>query len=236
MEKESAVVVLSGGQDSTTALYWAKKRFGEVLAVSFDYGQRHSIELQCAEVIAGKAGVAHEVFDAKFINALSPSALTRDDIEVACPKGKLPTTFVDGRNLFFLSMAAVFAKQRGVHYLVTGVSAEDYSGYPDCRRNFIDSLETTLTLAMAYEFTILTPMMNISKADEVRMAVELGPDCIEALAWSHTCYEGMLPPCGRCPACELRARGFEQAGYYDPLVLRANGVSRERYSVAQMIK
>ncbi len=217
----SALVVLSGGQDSTTALYWAKKRYEKVVAVSFDYGQRHRIELECAKKIAEMAGVEHEIIDAKFINALAPSALTRDSIDVACPAGQLPTTFVDGRNLFFLSMAAVYAKQLGINVLVTGVCQTDYSGYPDCRRQFIDSLEVTLALAMEYPIYIVTPMMNITKADEVLMAYDLGPDCINALGYSHTCYEGQYPPCGTCPACVLRAKGFHQAGLEDPLITRS---------------
>lgn len=220
--KEKAVVVLSGGQDSTTVLFWAKKLFGELVAVSFDYGQRHQIELQSAVIIAAKANVRHEILNARFINSLAPNALTRGDIAVEAPEGKLPTTFVDGRNLFFLSMAAVYAKQLGIKYLLTGVCETDYSGYPDCRRQFIDSLEQSLTLSMDYEFKILTPLMGLTKADEVRLAIELGPDCLDALGQSHTCYEGLFPPCGKCPACELRAKGFAQVGIPDPLVERSH--------------
>jgi 7-cyano-7-deazaguanine synthase len=217
-----AVVVLSGGQDSTTALFWAKTMFDEVLAVSFDYGQRHKIELQSAVIVAAKAGVPHEIIDAKFINTLAANALTRKNIDVECPEGKLPTTFVDGRNLFFLSMAAVYAKQRGIHDLVTGVCQTDYSGYPDCRMDFIASLRNTLVYAMDYEFSIHVPMMFLTKAQEVELAVSLGVDCLDALSQSHTCYEGVFPPCGKCPACKLRAKGFKEAGYSDPLIVRAN--------------
>jgi 7-cyano-7-deazaguanine synthase len=222
-KRDGAVVVLSGGQDSTTALFWARERFDAVVAVSFDYGQRHAIELGCAQAIAAMAGVKHEIIDARFINKLAPNALTRADIKIEAPEGGLPTTFVDGRNLFFLSMAAVYAKQLGFHSLVTGVCETDFSGYPDCRRNFIDSLERTLSLAMDYEFRIYTPMMFLTKADEVQMAVGLGQDCMNALAYSHTCYEGKFPPCGQCPACILRENGFTQAGVPDPLMVRAAG-------------
>ena len=217
-----ALVVLSGGQDSTTVLYWAKKHFDEVIAVSFDYDQRHKIELKSAKLVAGMADVHHEILDAKFINELAANALTRD-IAIEQKEGELPTTFVDGRNLFFLSMAAVYAKQRGINYLVTGVCQTDYSGYPDCRRDFIDSLEQTLSLAMEYDFHIVTPVMFLSKAQEVKMAESLGQECLNALAVSHTCYEGVFPPCGKCPACILRAKGFEEAGIEDPLIKRANG-------------
>ena len=216
-----AVVVLSGGQDSTTALYWAKERFDQVVAISFDYGQRHKIELDSATIIAEMAGVAHEIIDAQYINKLSPSALTRDDIAIAVPDGELPTTFVDGRNMFFLSMAAVYAKQLGIATLVTGVCQTDYSGYPDCRREFIDSLEDSLRLALDWDVIIATPMMDITKAEEVEMAINLGPECLLALAYSHTCYAGTYPPCGKCPACELRVKGFSDAGIEDPLLVRA---------------
>jgi len=220
-EGKGAVVVLSGGQDSTTALFWAKKRFDEVVAISFDYDQRHKIELEAARVIAVKAGVSHEIFDAKFINQLAPNALTRKGIEIVASDDEMPNTFVDGRNLFFLAMAAVYAKQLGYHDLVTGVCETDFSGYPDCRQVFVDSLADTLAYSMEYPFKIHTPMMNIDKAAEVMMAIELGPECMDALSQSHTCYEGQFPPCGKCPACKLRAKGFERAGYPDPLIDRA---------------
>jgi 7-cyano-7-deazaguanine synthase len=220
-QESGALVVLSGGQDSTTALYWAISRFKRVAAIPFDYGQRHRVELECATKIAAMAGVPHEIIDAHFINTLAPNALTRDDIEIAAPEGKLPTTFVDGRNLFFLTMAAVYAKQIGHRILVIGVSSTDYSGYPDCRPDFISSAEKTISLAMDYNFFIAAPMMYRTKAEEVRMAVALGEECMAALAQSHTCYAGKYPPCGKCPACELRAKGFKEAGVFDPLLVRA---------------
>lgn len=216
--KPGAVVVLSGGQDSTICLFWAKQVFGTVVAVSFDYGQRHKIELESAQMVAHIAGVKHAIIDAAFISRLAPSALTREEIAIACPAGKLPTTFVDGRNLFFLSMAAVYTKQLGFCDLVTGVCQTDFSGYPDCRRDFVDSLEETLGLAMDYRFQIHTPMMFMTKAREVAIALDLGPGCWEALAHSHTCYAGQFPPCGACPACLLRAKGFSKAGIEDPLL------------------
>ena len=226
------MVVLSGGQDSTISLFWAKKRFAEVVAISFDYGQRHKIELDCARIVAVKAGIRHEIIDAQYINYLSPSALTRPNIPVQQLEGQLPSTFVPGRNLFFLSMAAVIAWRLGYHHIITGVSQVDYSGYPDCRAEFINSLAASLSLGMDYQISIVTPMISRSKADEVQMALELGPECMDALAQSHTCYEGQFPPCGKCPACELREKGFAEAGVEDPLVVRG----RQWVSYAQQLK
>ena len=147
-----AVVVFSGGQDSTTCLFWAKKKYEEVIALSFDYGQKHSDELICAKEICKKYGVEHHILDMALLNQLAPNSLTRADIEVdkEAPETGTPNSFVDGRNMLFLTFAAVFAKQRDIHVLVTGVSQSDFSGYPDCRHVFITSLETTLTLAMDY--------------------------------------------------------------------------------------
>lgn len=236
-EGEGAVVVLSGGQDSTTCLGWAKKLFefgGQVEAVTFDYGQRHWKEIESARKVAQVMGVPHRVLDAGFINQLSPSALTRAEVEVALgPDGRLPTTFVDGRNLFLLSMAAIYAKQLGLKEIVTGVCQTDFSGYPDCRREFIDSLEVALNKALGWEgvFKIHTPLMYLTKAQSVDLAVQVG--AYDALAWSHTCYEGLYPPCGACPACVLRAKGFEEAGLPDPLVVRANEEAEEVTAVAE---
>lgn len=160
-----AVVVFSGGQDSTTCLFWAKKKYDEVIALSFNYGQRHSKELECAKKICKEHGVEHHILDMGLLNQLAPNSLTRVDMEVdhEAPEEGTPNSFVDGRNMLFLTFAAVFAKQRDIHVLVTGVSQSDFSGYPDCRHVFISSLETTLTLAMDYEFEVITPLMWINK-------------------------------------------------------------------------
>ena len=135
MNKEKAVVVFSGGQDSTTCLFWAKKRYKEVIAVSFDYGQKHSLELECAKDICKKYDVEHHIMDLNLLNQLAPNSLTRVDIKVDKKKeeDKLPNSFVDGRNMLFLTFVAVFAKQRGINTIITGVSQSDFSGYPDCR-------------------------------------------------------------------------------------------------------
>ncbi len=214
-----AVVVLSGGQDSTTCLYWALDRFGAagVEALTFDYGQRHRIELDCAVKVANHAGVVHTTLPIDTFSALGGNSLTDAGIDVEqAPDNDLPNTFVPGRNIVFLTFAAAYAWQRGITDLVTGVAQTDYSGYPDCRRETIDALEETLKLGMERRFTIHTPLMNLSKKETVEMARDLG--ALDAMALTHTCYNGQRPPCGECPACQLRAKGFQEAGVADPLV------------------
>lgn len=210
MKKEKAVVVFSGGQDSTTCLFWAKKHFAEVEAVTFDYNQRHRLEIDVAASIAKELNVPHTVLDMSLLNQLAPNALTRSDIAIEQKEGQLPSTFVDGRNLLFLSFAAVLAKQKGARHLVTGVCETDFSGYPDCRDVFIKSLNVTLNLAMDYEFVIHTPLMWLNKAETWKLADELG-----ALEFVRnktlTCYNGIIADgCGECSACVLRKRGLDQ--------------------------
>jgi len=219
MKQEKAVVVFSGGQDSTTCLFWAKERFGEVEAVTFNYGQRHLAELACASSIAEELGVRHHVLDMSLLNQLAPNALTRGDIAIEAEDGKLPTTFVDGRNLLFLSFAAVLAKQIGARHIVTGVCETDFSGYPDCRDVFIKSLNVTLNLAMDYPFVIDTPLMWINKAETWALADELGAlDYVRTKTL--TCYNGIIADgCGECPACKLRRKGLD-----DYLAVRNGGV------------
>lgn len=212
------MVVLSGGQDSTTCLYWALGRFGDagVETLTFDYGQRHRIELECAGKVAQYAGVAHTTLPIDTFSALGGNALTDSDMPVEeAPDNGLPNTFVAGRNLIFLTFAAAFAWQRGITDLVTGVAQTDYSGYPDCRRETIDEMEKTLKLGMERAFKIHTPLMNLSKKETVELARDLG--ALDAMALTHTCYNGLRPPCGECPACRLRAKGFQEAGIADPL-------------------
>jgi 7-cyano-7-deazaguanine synthase len=144
-------------------------------------------------------------------NSLTDAGIAVDET----PGTGLPNTFVPGRNLIFLTFAAAFARQRGIVELVTGVAQTDYSGYPDCRRDTIDELEKTLRLGMQQEFTIHTPLMNLSKKETVELARDLG--ALDAMALTHTCYKGLRPACGECPACRLRARGFLEAGIADPL-------------------
>lgn len=209
MKNEKAVVVFSGGQDSTTCLFWAMKNFKEVVTVTFDYGQRHSDEIECARKIAEELGVSFKVLDMQLINQLSANALTRDDIEVVEKDGELPSTFVPGRNHLFLSFAAVYADAIGARHLITGVSETDFSGYPDCRDNFIKSLNVTLNLAMDGQFVIHTPLMWLDKSEVWALADELG-----ALEFVQdktlTCYNGVPSSgCGECPACVLRNEGLK---------------------------
>jgi 7-cyano-7-deazaguanine synthase len=213
-----AVVVLSGGQDSTTCLYWALEQFGadNVEALSFDYGQRHRIELECAAKVANLAGVEQTTLPIDTFAALGGNALTDSAIGVEDAAGdSLPNTFVPGRNLIFLTFAAAFAWQRDASDLVAGVAQTDYSGYPDCRRATIDALEQSLTLGMERTFRIHTPLMSLTKKETVELARDLG--ALDVMASTHTCYNGQRPPCGECPACRLRARGFLEAGIADPL-------------------
>jgi 7-cyano-7-deazaguanine synthase len=231
-----AIVLLSGGQDSTTSLWWAMRTYNsnDLLALSIFYGQRHEAELPAAAEIAKLAGVRHQVLRADVLASIGDSDLVKKDTEIkasggygdhAAPAG-LPSSFVPGRNLLFLSLAAAVAVREGCKEIVTGVCQTDYSGYPDCRREFIDSLERTLNLAMpstSGPFAIQTPLMNMTKAETVMLADEMtrvgvGPNrtCWEALAKSVTCYHGKRPGCGACPACELRAKGFAEAGLADP--------------------
>lgn len=208
-QDQRAIVVFSGGQDSTTCLVWAMRRFGHVEAVTFDYNQRHELEIECAKHIASELGVPHHILDLGLLSQLAPNALTRRDIEIEQKEGELPSTFVDGRNLLFLSFAAILAKQRGARHLVTGVCQTDFSGYPDCRDVFIKSLNVTLNLAMDYEFVIHTPLMWLSKRDTWALADELG--CFDLVRYKTlTCYNGIIGSgCGTCPACILRNRGLE---------------------------
>ena len=212
MDNEKALVVFSGGQDSTTCLFWAKKQFREVHALSFIYGQKHVKEVELARAIAAKAGVHFDVMDVSFIGKLGHNSLTDTTMKMDAekPADGVPNTFVPGRNLFFLSIAAVYACERGIRHLVTGVSQTDFIGYPDCRDNFIRSLNVTLNLAMEEQFVIHTPLMWIDKAATWALADELGVlDLVrnETL----TCYNGIPGDgCGHCPACKLRREGLEK--------------------------
>ncbi|KKB34976.1 7-cyano-7-deazaguanine synthase QueC [Bacillus thermotolerans] len=209
MKNEKAVVVFSGGQDSTTCLFWAKERFAEVIAVTFDYGQRHRLELECAADIARDLQVPHHILDMSLLNQLAPNALTRSDIEITEKEGQPPSTFVEGRNLLFLSFAAVLAKQYEARHIVTGVCETDFSGYPDCRDVFIKSLNVTLNLSMDTNFVIHTPLMWLDKAETWELADEL-----RAFEYVRertlTCYNGVKGDgCGECPACKLRQNGLQ---------------------------
>ena len=226
MNKETALVVFSGGQDSTTCLFWALKHFRKVVALTFTYGQKHVLEVEMAKDIAREAGqiakdnglseggqdVEWQQMDISFISQLSHNSLTDSTIEMdqEKPADGPPNTFVPGRNLFFLSVAAVFARERGINHLVTGVSQTDYSGYPDCRDAFIKALNVSLNLGMDEQFVIHTPLMWIDKAQTWAMADELGVlDLVRTRTL--TCYNAIPGDgCGHCPSCRLRSEGLER--------------------------
>lgn len=219
LKDEKAVVVFSGGQDSTTCLFWALRTFREVETVTFMYGQRHSDEIDCAKAIAEQLGVKNTVLDMSLLGQLTANALTRSDMAIEQEEGELPNTFVDGRNHLFLSFAAVMAKQVGARHLVTGVCETDFSGYPDCRDTFVKSLNVTLNLAMDYQFVIHTPLMWLDKAQTWQLADDLNAfDFVREQTL--TCYNGVKGEgCGECPACKLRKAGLDKY-----IAARAEGV------------
>lgn len=210
INQEAALVVFSGGQDSTTCLFWAKKNFKKVYALSFVYGQKHQQEVEIARQIAHDAEVDFQAMDVSFIGSLGKNSLTDTTMvmDEEKPEEGCPNTFVPGRNLFFLSIAAVYARERGIRHLVTGVSQTDFSGYPDCRDNFVKSLNVTLNLAMEENFVIHTPLMWLDKCETWALADNLGVfDLIRYRTL--TCYNGVVGDgCGHCPACTLRREGL----------------------------
>ncbi len=218
MSETSALVIFSGGQDSTTCLYWALKKYDRVEAITFDYKQRHILELKCAEAICKKLNVTQKSVNIDFLSTFHRNALTHDDVKVEIDGGlnNLPSTFVPGRNALFITVAAALAVSRGMNTLVAGVCQTDYSGYPDCREDFVRSQEQTLSLAMGSKVYIETPLMSLTKAETFKLAGDLGA-LKSVIEDSHTCYEGDRSElhdwgygCGECPACVLRRNGFEQ--------------------------
>lgn len=212
MNQDTALVVFSGGQDSTTCLFWAKHHFAHVIALSFLYGQKHHREVELAREIARKADVPFEVMDVALLGQLGRNSLTDTTLEMdkEKPHDAVPNTFVPGRNLFFLSIAAVYARERGISHLITGVSQTDFSGYPDCRDSFIKSLNVTLNLAMDEQFVLHTPLMWLDKMQTWALADKLG--VLELVRnETLTCYNGIQGDgCGHCPACQLRRKGLEE--------------------------
>ncbi len=209
-KKESALVLFSGGQDSTTCLYWALENFASVRTLCFTYGQRHSKEVEVAKAIAEKANVPFQLLDASIISQLSVNSLTSDIVmDQEKPADSYPNTFVPGRNLLFLTFAAVIARSHGIRHIVTGVSEADYSGYPDCRDTFILSANASINLAMDEHFQIHTPLMWRDKTAVWQLADELGVfDIIRTQTL--TCYNGIIADgCGNCPSCKLRKQGLD---------------------------
>ncbi|MCG9712238.1 7-cyano-7-deazaguanine synthase QueC [Shewanella insulae] len=206
-----AVVVFSGGQDSTTCLIQALNQYDEVHAVTFDYGQRHSEEIATAEKLAKQLKVAsHKILDVTVLNELAISALTRDAIPVSneLMDNGLPNTFVPGRNILFLTLAGIYAYQLGAESVITGVCETDFSGYPDCRDSFIKAMQSALEQGMDRKLKLVTPLMWLNKAQTWALAdkyhsLELVRD------QTLTCYNGIVGSgCGTCPACLLRAKGL----------------------------
>ncbi|TWC69842.1 7-cyano-7-deazaguanine synthase QueC [Herbaspirillum sp. SJZ099] len=228
VKTQSALVLFSGGQDSTTCLAWALARYPRVETIGFDYGQRHAIELSVRPALLEKIkGFSPEwqarlgqdhMIDLSLIGSISDTALTRD-VEIAMQDNGLPNTFVPGRNLLFMTVAATLAYRRGLNVLVGGMCETDFSGYPDCRDDTMKALQVALNLGMATQLKVETPLMWIDKAETWELARTLGGDALVELvrADTHTCYLGERGAlhdwghgCGKCPACELRARGYRQ--------------------------
>ncbi|ADV04950.1 TPA: 7-cyano-7-deazaguanine synthase QueC [Staphylococcus pseudintermedius] len=209
LNNEKALVVFSGGQDSTTCLFYAKKHFKEVELVTFEYGQRHVKEIEVAKEIAEDQGLKHHVLDMALLSQLTPNALTSHDMTIES-HNDVPNTFVPARNLLFLSFAGALAYQIGAKHLITGVCETDFSGYPDCRDSFIKSMNVTLNLAMDRDFVIHTPLMWLNKKETWALSDDLGVlDYVRDRTL--TCYNGIIAEgCGECPACQLRQRGLEQ--------------------------
>ena len=226
LSNDTALVLFSGGQDSTVCLAWALERFAHVETVGFDYGQRHVVELEMRQPLREKLvalkpewrmrlGDDHVVtIDA--LAAISETALTRD-MQIEMGENGLPTTFVPGRNLIFLSFAGAVAYRRGAKHLVAGMCETDYSGYPDCRDETIKTMQRALSLGMDRELAVHTPLMRIDKAGTFAMALEIGgkPLLEVVVEDTHSCYLGDRTHrhpwgygCGTCPACQLRAAGF----------------------------
>lgn len=211
MEKQlnnnKALVVFSGGQDSTTCLFWAIERYSDVEVVTFNYGQRHALEIDVAKQIANEQNIKHHILDMSLLAQLSPNALTNHDVSIA-HDSEIPNTFVPARNLLFMSFAAALAYQIEAKHIITGVCETDFSGYPDCRDNFIKSLNVTINLSMDINFEIHTPLMWLDKKETWALADTLGKlDYVRNKTL--TCYEGIpADGCGECPSCKLRNKGL----------------------------
>lgn len=206
MDRGKALVVFSGGQDSTTCMFHAMAHYKEVELVTFEYGQRHSLEIDVAKNIAEEQGLKHHILDMSLLSQLSPNALTQHDMSIE--EGDVPNTFVPARNMLFLSFASALAYQIGAKTIITGVCETDFSGYPDCRDIFVKSMNVTANLAMDSNFVIETPLMWLDKKETWALADKYGRfDYVRA--HTLTCYEGVIGDgCGECPACKLRNDGL----------------------------
>lgn len=220
---KKAIVLLSGGLDSTTALYLAKKQGFELYAITFQYGQKHDKELQCARTVAKAAGVKEHKVVNLLLNQWHGCALTDPDMEIEngnIQRQDIPDTYVPARNMVFLSVAASWADALDITDIFIGVSEVDYSGYVDCREEFIRAMENAINLGTVLgaekkqRITIHAPFMHMTKSEEVKLGMQLGVDF--GLTW--TCYRGGDKPCGTCDSCLLRSKAFEEADVKDPLI------------------
>lgn len=212
MIKEKALVIFSGGQDSTTCLYWAIDKFDAVEAICFNYGQRHIVEIEAAKAIAQAAHINLKVLELPLIADLTKNSLVDISIDVDSFEETVdtPNTLVEGRNLLFISYAAIYAKSLDISNLIMGVGQTDFSGYPDCRESFIRSANQSISLALDYQMLIHTPLMWKTKAETWAMADQLG--VLEVIKEKTvTCYNGLPGDgCGKCPACHLRTQGYNE--------------------------
>ncbi len=244
LDPNRALIVLSGGQDSTTCLFWSFDKFSvdknqrqeKIKTITFDYGQKHKIEIESARKICELAGVNFDLVKIpEILRSSSPLVNKDSELEkyesVKEFKPGVEATFVPGRNILFLTIAANIAVHHGVQNIVIGVCEEDFGGYYDCREKFIKDMERALNQGLFGEdhgLVIHTPLMHLNKAESVKLIKSFGnleKECLEALSYSHTCYDGAFPPCGKCHACLLRERGFKEAGVADPLLSRSPNVS-----------
>lgn len=208
----TAIVVFSGGQDSTTCLIQALTQYEHVHCITFDYGQRHNQEIEVAKKVAIELGAtSHKVMDVGLLNELAVSSLTRDNIPVSheLQENGLPNSFVPGRNILFLTLAGIYAYQLGAESVITGVCETDFSGYPDCRDEFVKSINQSLVLGMDRKLRIDTPLMWLNKAETWALADKYGKlDYVRNQTL--TCYNGVIGDgCGDCPSCDLRKNGLD---------------------------
>ena len=234
----NALVLFSGGQDSTTCLAWALQKFRAVETIGFSYGQRHAVELECRKIVLAELektfpswteglGMDH-IIDLPSLHTISETALTRD-VQIEVTEDGLPNTFVPGRNILFLTIAAALAYGRGIKHLVGGMCETDFSGYPDCRDDTIKATQLAVNLGMDARFAIHTPLMWLNKAETWELGTRLGGEpLIEFIrSHTHTCYEGDRSQlhewgygCGLCPACVIRANGYQKFRESTPLPIK----------------
>lgn len=226
-----ALVVFSGGQDSTTCLYWAKEKWDHVEAITFNYGQRHYLEIEAASNISQAAGIKHEIVAVPDCLVSSSPLTSANKLENYDSFNEMEDTigtrreitFVPMRNALFLTLAANRAEAKGINNIVTGVCQMDNANYDDCRKTFLMATEMYINTALGHDhrgtqwINIHAPLLYMSKPESIYLAQSI-PGAFDALALSHTCYAGEYPPCGKCHSCVLRAEGFEQSGWPDPLV------------------